>query len=55
MNKEQFTTILQAGMFYFDGATQQEILELNTYDPRLVAIAIKLTDYIQTLNLEKIK
>lgn len=52
MNKEQFTTILKSCMFAFDGATQQEILQLNSdYEPQMVLIGIKLLAFLQ----EKVK
>lgn len=52
MNKEQLTTILQATLFAFEGASQEEIMQLNPfYNIKYVKIGIKLLDFLQ----EKIK
>ena len=52
MNKEQLTTILQVCLFTFDGATKQEILAYNVYDPQFIEVGIKLCEYLQTIKVE---
>jgi len=48
MNKKQLITILQASLFAFDGASEEEIMELNPeYDLKLVRAGIKLLDFLK--------
>ena len=50
MNKKQLITILQSALFYFEGATEQEILNYNCYNPELIKAGIKLVDYLNSIN-----
>jgi len=48
MNKKEFTTILQTALFSFDGATEQEIMNLNPdYNLKLVRAGCSLCKYLQ--------
>jgi alkylhydroperoxidase/carboxymuconolactone decarboxylase family protein YurZ len=54
MNKEQLTTILQSCLFAFDGATQEEILKLNSdYPIMLVRVGINLCNYLKSIKMEQ--
>lgn len=52
MNKEQLVTILQVTIFSFDGGTENEILEYNVYDPKLVKVGIKLCSYLNSIKIK---
>jgi len=48
VNKIQLTTILQATLFAFDGAKQEEIIDLNPdCDINLVKTGIKLLEFLK--------
>jgi len=54
MDKEQFTTILQACLFCFDGATEQEIMKLNpNYNLKFVRAGCNLCSYLKSMELTK--
>ncbi len=53
MNKKELTIVLQCCIFAFDGATEKEILELNShFDKNLVLVGIKLSNHLKNLKVE---
>jgi hypothetical protein len=54
MNKEQLCTILQSCLFAFDGASFEEIMQLNAdYSAKLVSVGCSLCSYLQSIKLEQ--
>jgi len=53
MNKEQFVIILQSALFYFDGATKEEIMSYNIYPEQLIDVGIKLSQYLNAIKIKQ--
>lgn len=52
MNKEHFTQTLQVALFSFEGASEQEILELNHYNPEIIKIGIAVCSNLKQKEIE---
>lgn len=51
MDKEELIIILQCCLFSFEGGSEQEIINYNTYPPELVRIGVKLSEYLRSIKL----
>ncbi len=48
MNKEQFTTILEVALLYFEGVSEENIKKLlPPYTDREIQTGIKLSNYLK--------
>ena len=51
MNKKQLIQVLQSCLFAFDGATKEEIKELNSdYNNKYIVVGVNLSNYLKEVN-----